>query len=208
MTPQRQLIYPLASFLLLTFSSNASAFAFETPPERVSGRSKREAFGRSCEFNERGIALEEQGKPREAIEQFKMAIATYPHYSVHYCNYGNALADLKKYAEAIAQYRKAVELSPDFAAAYSNMADAMAKSKDYIGAELACKSAIRVDPGYVPAMTNLAEVYIETNRPHDAITVLNKASGLTITAGMKKVITDDLAKANEMLAILKVHRYD
>lgn len=209
---RQQWAYAVLS-LIICVSSEASAFGFETAtkvtiPDRGGGKSKREAFSRSCEFNQKGVALEEQGKAKEAVEQFKMAIATYPHYSVHYCNYGNALADLKRYDEAIVQYRKAVELSPDFAAAYSNMADAMAKQKDYMGAELACKSAIRVDPGYVPAMTNLAEVYIETNRPHDAVTVLKKAGGLTITSGMKKIIEDNLEKANEMLgASTKVQKY-
>lgn len=166
---------------------------------KLSARNKREAFAKSCELNQRGVALEEQGKAKEAIELFKMAIAVYPSYSVHYCNLGNAYSDLHKYNEAIAQYKKAVSLAPDFATAYCNMADAMLKIKDFMGAELACMSAIRVDPGYVPAMTNLAEVYLDTNRPHDAITVLNKARGLTITAGMKKIIVADLERANKML---------
>lgn len=188
-----------ALLLILSFASEVSSQAFESS-SKFSGRNKREAFSKSCEYDQKGVALEEQGKPREAIEQFKLAIATYPYYSVHYCNYGNALADLKRYSEAIAQYKKAVEISPDFAAAYCNMADAMCKQKDYMGAELACKSAIRVDPGYVPALTNLAEVFISTNRPHQAITVLNKAGGLTTTAGMKKIIAADLQIATQMLS--------
>lgn len=183
-------------FLLLLSSTCASVLAFEA---RVTGKDKREAFAKSCEFNEKGIVLEEQGKFKEALEQFKLAIAAYPTYSVNYCNYGNALSDLKRYGEAIAQYKKAVELSPDFAAAYSNMADAMTKKKDLFDAELACKSAMRVDPGYVPAMTNLAEVYLEMNKPQAAMVVLHKAEGLTTTAAMKKIIADNLAKANKML---------
>src|SRR5262245_50643434 len=120
MQNKRQLWAYAVLSLIICVSSEASAFGFETAtkviPERVTGKSKREAFSRSCEFNQKGVALEEQGKAKEAVEQFKMAIATYPHYSVHYCNYGNALADLKQYDAAIVQYRKAVELSPDFAA--------------------------------------------------------------------------------------------
>ncbi|MBX9567669.1 MAG: tetratricopeptide repeat protein [Candidatus Obscuribacterales bacterium] len=182
----------------------APAYASRNKPaiassQTRSGRSKREAFSRSCEFGERGIALEEQGKPAEAIEQFKLAIAAYPNYSVNYCNYGNALSDLKRYSEAIEQYKKAVQLQPDFAVAYCNMADAMLKQKDYMGAELACKSAFRVDPGYVPALTNLAEVYLNTNRAKEALTVLKKADGLSATSEMKKIIAADLRAANEML---------
>lgn len=190
-------LFVSALFLALAIAANScSAEAFES---RVTGKSKREAFAKSCEFNEKGIALEEQGKFKEALVQFKLAIAAYPTYSVNYCNYGNALSDLKRYVEAIAQYKKAVELTPDFAAAYSNMADAMTKNKDFMGAELACKSAIRVDPGYVPAMTNLAEVYLETSRPQAAMVVLHKAEGLTTTVGMKKIIADNLAKAKQMM---------
>jgi tetratricopeptide (TPR) repeat protein len=186
------------SFDAAPINSNRSKSAFDGSP-MYSAKNKREAFSKSCEYDHRGVALEEQGKPAEAIEQFKLAIATYPFYWVHYCNYGNALADLKRYPEAIEQYKKAVKLSPDSAAAYCNMADAMLKNKDYIGAELACKSAIRVDPGYVPAMTNLAEVYINTNKPNEAITVLKSAGGLSSTFGMKKIIAEDLQAAKEML---------
>jgi tetratricopeptide (TPR) repeat protein len=176
----------------------APALALETS-KFSGGRNKREAFSKSCEYDQKGIALEEQGKFVEAIAQYKLAIATYPFYAVHYCNLGNALADLKRYSEAVVQYKKAVELAPDSAVAYCNMADALFKQHDYVAAELACMSAIRVDPGYVPAMTNLAEVYLKTNRAHDAITVLNKASGLTTTVGMKKIIANDLEQAKQML---------
>lgn len=178
-------------------ASSSSKFGIDSAKSK--GRTKREVFSKSCELHAKGIALLEQGKPSEAIEQFKLAIAEYPYYSVHYCNYGNALSDLKRYTEAIAQYKKATELSPDFAAAYCNMADAMLKNKDYLGAELACKSAIRVDPAYVPAMTNLAEVYLSTNRAQEAITVLKTAGGISATFGMKKIIAEDLHAANEML---------
>lgn len=187
----------LSLMLLLSSTGVYAAPVFER--SQTSGRSKREAFAKSCEYDQKGIMLEEQGKFNEAVEQFKLAIATYPAYAVHYCNLGNALSDLERYSEAVVQYKKAVSLQPDFAAAYCNMADAMFKQKDFLGAELACKSAIRVDPGYVPAMTNLAEVFMETNRAHDAITVLNKAKGLTTTAAMKKIIADDLSKANTIL---------
>lgn len=193
---ERRLCFVLFLTLIL-FSQALDSFAFES--SKLSGRSKREAFALSCEYDQKGVALEEQGKPAEAIEQFKLAIAAYPFYAVHYCNYGNALADLKRYSEAIVQYKKAVAIQPDFAVAYCNMADAMCRQKNYIGAELACKSAIRVDPGYVPALTNLAEVYMNTGRPHDAVTALNKACGLTTTAGMKKIISEDLEAAKKML---------
>jgi tetratricopeptide (TPR) repeat protein len=163
------------------------------------GRGKLEAFNRSCAYDKKGIALEEQGKPKEAIEQYKKAIAIYPYFAVHFSNYANALADLHRYSEAVAQYQKAVELAPDFAAAYSNMADALSKQKNYREAERACKNALRVDPGYVPAMTNLAEVFLAQARPKEARTVLSQARGLTTTAAMKKIIAADLEKAEEML---------
>jgi tetratricopeptide (TPR) repeat protein len=185
---------------LATIASVASlepTAAFDS--SKFPGRGKREAFARSCEYDQRGIALEEKGKPKEAIEQYKKAIAIYPYFAVHYCNFGNALSDLHRYPEAVEQYKKAVKLAPDFAAAYSNMADALTKQKDFVGAEIACKNALRVDPDYVPAMTNMGEVYLATNRPENARTILGAASGLATTAGLKKIIAADLRKANEML---------
>lgn len=196
---QSKIILCALALLLLSSTGGPVLAAPSLESSKFSGRAKREAFAKSCELDQKGISLLEQGKFKDAVEQFKQAIAIYPSYSVHYCNLGNALSDLKQYQEAIVQYKKAVSLSPDFATAYCNMADAMLKIRDYLGAELSCKSAIRVDPGYVPAMTNLAEVYLETNRPHDAITVLNKARGLTITAGMKKIIVEDLERAKKLL---------
>lgn len=197
---QRQIIlFQLALLIIcLPSPSYSRPFVKQVPLEK--SRNKREAFARSCELNQKGVLLEEQGNAIEAIECFKKAIQIYPDSSLHYCNLGNALSDLQKYAEAIEQYKKAVSISPDFALAYSNMADAYYKQKDYFSAEIACKAAIRVDPAYVPAMANLAEVYLELQKPQAAVTVLNKALGLSISSGMRKIINDDLQRAKQMMA--------
>lgn len=189
--------------IFLALNTVASMFtgspveAFES--EKFPGRGKREAFGKACEFNLKGISLADRGKFREASELYKKAIEVYPYYSVSFSNLGNAYSDLHRYDEAVEQYRKAVKISPDFAAAYSNMADALMHQKKYLDAEIACKNALRVDPGYVLAMTNLSEVYIATNRAQEAKTVLLAASGLTTTAAVKRLIAEDLEIANKLL---------
>ena len=92
-----------AVLVIFCFAEANSASAFET--SKFSGRNKREAFSKSCEYDQKGIALEEQGKFKEAIAQYKLAIATYPSYAVHYCNLGNALADLqRRIADAFAPF--------------------------------------------------------------------------------------------------------
>ncbi|MBX9687155.1 MAG: tetratricopeptide repeat protein [Candidatus Obscuribacterales bacterium] len=187
-------------FFASVLAQGASASeAFER--SKFPARAKREAFTRSCEFDRKGVLLEEQGKAAEAVIEFRKAIEAYPSYAVPHSNLGNALSDLHKYSEAVLHYQKAVELAPDFAAAYCNMADALTKQKNYTAAEMACNKALRVDPGYVPAMTNLAEVYLETNRPSEARAVLIGATGLATTAGLKKIIQEDLAKAKKMLDV-------
>lgn len=183
--------------MVATILADSSASAFES--EKFPGRGKREAFGKACEYNLKGISLADSGKTREAVELYKKAIEVYPYYSVTFSNLGNAYSDLHRFDEAVEQYRKAVKISPDFAAAYSNMADALMHQKKFLDAEIACKNALRVDPGYVLAMTNLSEVYIATNRPQEAKTVLLAASGLTTTSAVKKLIAEDLEKANKML---------
>ena len=192
----RKLAVTVASMLLLS-STIQSASAFDA--NKFPGRGKREAFSKACEFNTKGIALEEKGKAKEAIEEYKKAIAAYPYYAVSYSNLGNAQSDLHRYPEAVENYKRAVKLAPDFAGAYSNMADALLKQKNYLAAEIACKNALQVDPGYVLAMTNLSEVYLATGRAQDARTILNNASGQATTAAMKKIISTNMAKANKML---------
>lgn len=187
----------LALSTLARLFTSSPVEAFES--EKFPGRGKREAFGKACEFNLKGISLADRGKFREASELYKKAIEIYPYYSVSFSNLGNAYSDLHRYDEAVEQYRKAVKISPDFAAAYSNMADALMHQKKYLDAEIACKNALRVDPGYVLAMTNLSEVYIATNRAQEAKTVLLAASGLTNTAAVKRLIAEDLEKANKLL---------
>lgn len=190
-------ISAMCLLMMLGTAIHMPALAYDS--EKFPGRGKREAFSKACEFNQKGIALEEKGKAKEAIEQFNKALEAYPYYAVTYSNLGNAQSDLHRYSEAVENYKRALKLAPDFTAAYSNMGDALLKQKKYLAAEVACKSALKIDPGYVVAMTNLSEVYLATGRAQDARTILFAASGLTTTAAMKKIIAENLAKANRML---------
>ena len=89
----------LGAVILLFCTTAAGAFDADKFP----GRGKREAFARSCQYDKKGIDLEERGKPREAIEQYKKAVEIYPYFAVHFSNLGNALSDLHRYTEAVEQ---------------------------------------------------------------------------------------------------------
>ena len=78
-----------------------------------------------------GIALREEGKIREAIEQFSKAITTAPDYLVPYVNRGNAYEKIGQYQKAMDDYNKVISIKSTDSVAYHNRAVVYLKSGQY-----------------------------------------------------------------------------
>ena len=66
-------------------------------------------------WNNKGLALNSQGKYNESIEAYDEAIKLDPKYANAWNNKGNALQNQGKYDESIEAYDEAIKLDPKFA---------------------------------------------------------------------------------------------
>src|SRR5207247_2618701 len=80
--------------------------------------------------NNLGVALQGQGRPDEAADCFRRALALKPDFAEAYNNLGLAWKDQGRLDEAVACFRRAVELQPDSAAAHSNLVYTLLFSPD------------------------------------------------------------------------------
>ena len=76
-------------------------------------------------FNNMGIALNEQGKPEEAIAAYTKALSIRPDYAEAFNNMGNALKEMDRLDDAIEAYKEALEINGDYPEAYFNTGNAL-----------------------------------------------------------------------------------
>ncbi len=67
-----------------------------------------------------GLALQEQGNPEEAIQQYSEAIRRDPEYASAYYQRGSAYSDLLRHDQAVLDYDEAIRLDPQLVDAYFN----------------------------------------------------------------------------------------
>ena len=122
-----------------------------------------------------GYVLRVQGRPDEAIAEYKKAIELDPKYATPHNNLGNVLSDQGKPDAAIAEYKKAIELDSKAAFPHNglgNVLRAQGKSDEAI-AEY--KKAIELDPKDAVPHFGLGYVLRVQGRPDEAIAEYKKA---------------------------------
>ena len=72
-------------------------------------------------YNNLGIAFYTEGKSKEAISNYKMAIKLNSNHAYAYYNLGIALLAQKKKEEAISHYKTAIRIDPNFTSAHYNL---------------------------------------------------------------------------------------
>jgi len=72
-----------------------------------------------------GLALQGLGKPDDAVNSYRKALAIRPDYADAHNNLGNALQELGKVKEAEASYQRALSIEPDYADAHNNLGNAL-----------------------------------------------------------------------------------
>ena len=82
-------------------------------------------------FNNLGVLLRGEGKSDEAIDQFRLAVATDPDDFLAQMNLGAMLALGGQFDEAMRHLRRAVELKPDYATVRIELAHAWAMQKRF-----------------------------------------------------------------------------
>jgi protein O-mannosyl-transferase len=106
-----------------------------------------------------GVALAEEGRVPEAIEQYQAALRIEPDAANVQTDYGNALAKSGRAPEAIAHYEAALRVLPDSPITHNDLANALAAIPGRMPQAIAeYQTALRLKPDYEEARNNLAQV--------------------------------------------------
>jgi len=108
-------------------------------------------------LNNRGIALQNLGKPELALKDYERVIDMDPLHPQSYGNRGNVYDSTGNFERAIADYSKGIELKNDYTDAYYNRGWVYLRIKDYNKAAADFKKLIQISPSDIDAMFSLAE---------------------------------------------------
>jgi tetratricopeptide (TPR) repeat protein len=134
--------------------------------------------------NNLGAALQEGGRPAEAIEHYRRAIAYKPGYAPALANLGTALRAVGRVDEAVAIYSQVLEHDSARATTHLNLGNALMTQGRMTEAIAAFREALRLDPtthareSLANALYDEAATAIERGDHERAITQLREAIGL------------------------------
>jgi Flp pilus assembly protein TadD len=84
------------------------------------------------------------------------------------------LIQAEKYADAIVELKKIVASNPQEADAFNLLGYSYRMLKDYDNSETNYKTALRLDPDHKKALNYVGHLYLETDRPEEALATLGK----------------------------------
>jgi len=123
----------------------------------------------------KGLTALNEGRPAEAVEQFRgLTRRGVDTFDLH-CYLGRAYTALKRDREAAAEYEQAVRQLPAYDAAWRGLGESRAVLHDWSGASKAFERLVSLAPGDALAKMQLAETYGETGRIPDAIRLMREA---------------------------------
>jgi tetratricopeptide (TPR) repeat protein len=126
-------------------------------------------------LNQKGIALDGQGKYDEAIQAYDAAIGLDPNDANVWNNKGNALSKLGKYDGAIQAYDAAIRLEPNFALTWIYKGDALFHQNKYDEAIQVYDEAIMLAPNYTLAWRQKGNTLFVQKKYDEAIQAYDEA---------------------------------
>ncbi len=122
-----------------------------------------------------GDVLLREGKPDEAIIQFKSALAIKPDLLEARNNLGNALAREGKLDEAISDFNEVIRINPDYADAHFNLGLALSQ-KGRAGESIAeFTKVIQINPVHAAAYKYLGDALVNQGKIDEAIVAYRQA---------------------------------
>lgn len=106
-------------------------------------------------FEQLGVLLAKEGRPKEARTQFQSLVRLRPDYAQGFEYLGSTYLDTGEISLAARCFEKAIRLDPNFAHAHNDLGVAKARSGDIAEAEKHFATAVELDPDYESAKTNL-----------------------------------------------------
>ena len=101
-----------------------------------------------------GVIEIQVGRPKNAVNLIKEAVAQSPNVPSYYSDLGLAYQELKLWHDAVYSYNSAIDLDPQYADAYSNRGNALQELKLYEEAIVNYDKAIQLNPNFPAAYSN------------------------------------------------------
>jgi Flp pilus assembly protein TadD len=125
-----------------------------------------------------GLVPLQQGRPEEAIVQFREALRIHSAYSDAHDNLGIALAQLGRTDEAIAQYREGLVFNPADANARDNLGLALVQQGRAQEAIAQYRESLRINPANANTHYNLGVALFQQGQAAEAISQIGEALSL------------------------------
>jgi tetratricopeptide (TPR) repeat protein len=137
-------------------------------PEPHTVHVEQEEYLEADDWFEAGVALNGEGKYREAAEAFQRSVSLLPDNPLSWLNYGTAQALSGDTTHAIASLKKAVQLDPSLALGYSNLAEVYFRAGRYEEAASAYTTLLRLWPANANALYKLGLSHLLLKEPGKA----------------------------------------
>ena len=187
--PAVYVLIPGTHFLDHTRNTNAVFHLARTaslyaPPEAALvalGRLDAEFPGRFDVHFFQGVTLEHLGRPEEALEHFRQALALNPpehELASIFVHLGSCLKDLAEYPQAMEALTRARELNPGLKEAHHLLGFCFFKTENFLDAVHCFERAIELDPGSGIDYANLGINLSRLGHTKEAAYVLRQALDL------------------------------
>jgi Tfp pilus assembly protein PilF len=122
-----------------------------------------------------GKALQQQGRPNEALTHYRRALALKPDYAEGLNNLGSAFQVLGQTDEAIASFHRAIEVRPGYVNAHYNLATALQSTRRLEEAVIQYRRALELTPGHARAHNNLGTALGSQGKLDEALVHFHEA---------------------------------
>ncbi len=161
----------LAACLLLT----ANQLRYWRDSESLFAHAVAVTTNNAFALNNLGVALEQAGRPEEALARYREAVRIEPGLIQSQYNLGNLLDKLGRPGEARVELRRAVLLDPTQPYIHNTLGAVLVKLGRFNEAMGEFTEAERLDPHYSWAPFNIGNLYLKQGRDSEAIDEFRKA---------------------------------
>jgi tetratricopeptide (TPR) repeat protein len=119
--------------------------------------------------NNLGVALDEEGRLKEAIGHFSEALRIRPAYADGHNNLGLVLTKQGRLEEAVEHFSEAIRISPTYAEAHNKLGVALSRQGRFNEAMGHFSEALKIKPGFAKAHNNLGLALAGQGRLNEAI---------------------------------------
>lgn len=129
----------------------------------------------SATFQRLGLVALREGRPGDAVDEFRHSLSIEPADPVCLNNLGNVLRELGKYGESVSAYKKALGFQSEYPSALYNLAGTLALIGEHSQAVGVYRDLLKLAPGDAEAWNALGLSLLEVGEEADAKKALEEA---------------------------------